>query len=142
MVRAFLKNGHHYTRDYGVNANTLGIEIMRWWEEISTAEGVVNVRFGGPTGIYTLVVLMSWWCKQLKGKPESELVDCLLTLEDIDRAFLSAIHDINSPSPAAPSLNGSPPGGPTVPPTPQPRGCKRSTPGELPSRKRLRSTVT
>ena len=112
---------------------------MLWWEEIKTAGGAINICFGGPTGLCTLVVLMAWWCSLLKDRLDNELVDCLCTLEDIDRAVLSAVCDTDKLPPTAPSPGGSLAGTSTIPPGPRPRGSKRTISGGPSSRKRLRS---
>lgn len=129
VVALFYKNGHRYRKDYGIEAHTLGDQIMQWWSEISPPGGVPSVRFGGPTGIYSLVVSVSWWCTLLKSRPSREHTDCLRTLTDIDRALLEAITK-SSDHPAA-SSSTSPP------PPSQPR--KRTNSGEMPAPKRKRS---
>ena len=108
---------------------------MAWWDEVKSAGAV---RFGGPTGIYTIVVLMSWWCSLLKGRPNNELFDCLRTLDDIDSSILSAIRMATvQPSPA-PTPNGPPLETPAAAPSQRPRGSKRPMPEEPSSRKRSR----
>ena len=109
VLSAFFKNGHNYKKDYGLKVESLGKETMCWWEEIKTTDGATNVRFGGPTGIYVLVVLMSWWCSLLKDQPDDKLTDCLRTLEDIDCVILSALRGTNDQSPIGPSPGGSSP---------------------------------
>ena len=109
---------------------------MRWWEEVKGDGGAVNVRFGGPTGVYNFIVLMSWWCLLLKGQLDNELADYSRTLEDIDHVFLSAVQGENNPPPAAPSLNRTSPEAPTILPAPK-RGSKRTASKEQSSRKRL-----
>ena len=109
---------------------------MAWWEEVKSAGAV---PFCGPTGIYTIVVLMSWWCSLLKGRPNGELSDCLHTLDDIDSSILSAIRMAkDQPSPVT-TPNGLPPKTPAAAPSPQPRGSKRPILEEQLSRKRSRS---
>ena len=128
VLRVFFKHGHNYKRDYGLKAGTFGAEIMNWWGEIKSA----NVCFGGPTGMYTLVVLMSWWCSLLKGRPNDELSDCFRTLDDIDCTILSTIRNMaGQPSPTIPVS--------TVSPTPPLRGTKRTMSDKQSSRKRLRT---
>ena len=128
VLRVFFKHGHKYKRDYELEAGSFGAEIMNWWEEIKSAD----VCFGGPTGMYTLVVLMTWWCSLLKGHPNDKLSDYFRTLDDIDRTILSAIRNMASqPSPAIPAS--------TISPTPPPRGTKRTISDEPSSRKRLRT---
>jgi hypothetical protein len=138
ILSVFFKNGHNYKKNYKLEAKSLGGEIMCWWEEIKISNVTVNVRYGGPTGVYTLVVLVSWWCLLLKGQPDNELVDCLRTIEDIDRVISSAIHNTSNQPPIAPSRAGSP-SSTLTPAAPQPRGSKRVIPEEVSSRKRLRS---
>lgn len=101
---------------------------MGWWSEICPPDGVPNIKFGGPTGIYALVVLMSWWCSLLKNKPDEEHTDCLRTLEDIDRVLQMAIKDIkNQPETLSPT-------------TPLPsQSRKRANTEETTSQKRMRS---
>ncbi|KAF9791998.1 hypothetical protein BJ322DRAFT_1015928 [Thelephora terrestris] len=103
VIRAFHKNRHSYQRDYGVDVYTLGGEIMEWWAEICPPRGP-GVKFGGPTGIYTLIVLMSWWCALLEGKPQKEHADCLRILKDIDRVLLTTINNIKSCPTASTSI--------------------------------------
>jgi len=122
VVSAFYKNGHNYQRDYGVEVHTLGNQIMRWWAVICPPVGVPSIRFAGPTGVCTLVVLMSWWCTRLKAKSNRECADCLRTLKDIDRVLLTAIGDIKNR--------------PTASTLPQPR--KRVNSERLAPRKRRR----
>lgn len=128
VIRLFHKNAHNYKRDYGVEVHTLGHQIMGWWSEICPPDGVPNIKFGGPTGIYALVVLMSWWCSLLKNKPDEEHTDCLRTLEDIDRVLQMAIKDIkNQPETLSPT-------------TPLPsQSRKRANTEETTSQKRMRS---
>lgn len=52
----FYKNGHSYRKDYGLEAETLGADIIAWWDEIKAS----NLYFGGPTGTCGLIVLMTW----------------------------------------------------------------------------------
>ena len=137
VLPVFFKNGHNYTKGYGLEAKSLGADIMRWWEEITTTDGATNICFGGPTGIYNFVVLMSWWSSLLKGRPDDELVDFLRTLEDIDRAISSAVRDTDRPI-TGPSCGGSLET-PTISQACQPRGSKRAIPEETSSRKCLRS---
>lgn len=113
---------------------------MRWWEEIRTTSGETNICFGGPTGVYNLVVLMSWWCLLLKDRPDDELTNCFRTLEDIDRAILSAIRDANNQSPTGSSPSGSSLETPAIPPAHQPRGSKRAISDDETPRKRFRPT--
>jgi hypothetical protein len=131
VLAIFYKYAHDYERDYSLEANTLGGEIMGWWEDVKST----NVRVGGPTGMYNFVVLMSWWCSLLKGRPSGELSDCLHTLEDIDRTILSALHGTTGQPCTMPAPGGSSSNTATIVPTPQPRGTKRATPKEPSSRK-------
>lgn len=135
VVPVFYKNGHKYTKGYGLKADTLGPGIKSWWARIKSA----CMYFGGPTGrIYTLVVLMTWWCSLLadpsQPRDEQAWADCLQTLDDIDHTILSVIH--NTPTSSPPNESSS--GASTVQPT-QPRGSKRASPSEELSRKRLRA---
>jgi len=137
-MRAFFKNGHNYKKDYGLKATTLGADIVQWWDEIRSTGNTANVYSGGPTGIYTIVVLMCWWCTLLKGHPDTELTDCLRILEEIDCAILMAVHNIEN-QPTKSPLDKPSPGMPAVP-LPQARGTKRLVSEEPSSRKRLRHT--
>ena len=128
----FYKNGHNYQKDYGIEARTLGHQIMSWWAEICLA-GVLGVQFGGPTGICTLAVLMSWWCVRLKEKLDEECTDCLRILKDIDKVLLMAIDNIKS-HPATSTLTLPS----TAPPPSQPR--KRVNSEHMSPRKRTRSS--
>ena len=96
--------------DYHLEVNTIGHQIMEWWAEISPSGGVPSIRFGGSTGIYSLVVLMSWWCRLLKDEPDAEHADCLHTLTDIDRVLSATIDEIKNNSPSsAPTLSATTP---------------------------------
>lgn len=95
---------------------------MGWWQEIKSAGAF---KFGGPTGIYNIVVLMSWWCSLLKNQPTTEYSDCIRTLDDIDRAILSVIHITDGPSDPVPTSGGSSQKTSTVTPAEQPRGPRR-----------------
>lgn len=128
----FHKNAHNYRRDYHLKAHTLGRQIMAWWSEISPPGGVPNVKFGGTTGIYSLVVLMSWWCTLLKSEPDAGRVDCLRTLTDVDRALSTAIDEVRSCLTASTSIL------PSATPLPS-RSRKRANTCGLPPRKRKRS---
>lgn len=125
VVQVFYKNAHNYHKNYGVNGKVLGEQIMKWWEEIISPGAASGVRFGGPTGIYSLVVLMTWWCSLLKMKPVEEHTHCISTIVQIDYAFITAIDSIR---------NGC---GSSSPPSSQPR--KRPPPKDTSARKRLRS---
>jgi len=93
---------------------------MEWWSEICPPGGVPSVRFGGPTGIYALVVLLSWWCTLLKGKTDKERADYLQTTVAVNHAFLAAINGIkNHPTTLTPSL--LPPTDPPPPSLPRKR---------------------
>ena len=133
VVGVFHKNGHNYLRDYNAEAHTLGHQIMEWWSEICPPGGIPSVRFGGRTGIYTIVVLMSWWCSLLESKPEEEHVDCLRTLKDVDRVLLTAVNDIKGHPTATSSVIPS-----STPPSSRPR--KRANSGDALPRKRIKST--
>jgi hypothetical protein len=140
-VTTFFKNVHSYKKDYGLEIDTLGADIMGWWEVVKSTGDVV----GGPTGMYTFVVLMSWWCSLLERQPSRDRSDYLRTLEDIDRALLSALHNTTSPPrtpatpPTTPTTPAAPPTTSTTRPAPRPRGTKRASSEESSSRKRLRS---
>jgi len=105
---------------------------MKWWAEICLV-GVSGVQFGGPTGICTLVVLMSWWCVRLKEKPDEEQADCLHILKDIDKVLLTAIDNIKN-HPATSTFTSSS----AAPPPSQPR--KRVNSEHMSPRKRTRSS--
>ena len=115
VIGLFFKNHHNYMKNYELEAKSLSAGIMSWWEELKTTKGGMSTNFGRPTGIYTLIVLMSWWCSLLKGRPDNELVNCLRTIEDVDRAILSAVCSLPPP----------PPGVSTTLPTPKPHGLKK-----------------
>jgi hypothetical protein len=139
VLSMFFKNGHNYTKNYQLEAKSLGAEITCWWEEIKT-----SAHFGGPTGVYTFIVLVSWWSSLLKGRPDDELADCLCILEDADRVILSAIHNASDQPPAVSpptesSLTVSPVPAPLAP---QPRGSKRGIAEGQPPRKCLRPGTT
>lgn len=110
---------------------------MRWWEEIKSAGAI---QFGGPTGIYNIIVLMSWWCSLLKNQPASEHSDCIRILDDIDRSILSATPIITDSSNYTPGPSRSVSEDPTsaVARAHQPRGSKRGMSEDAVSRKRLR----
>ena len=98
VVTRFYKDAHNYSKDYGLEVHTLGRQITTWWSEICPPDEEPKVHFGGPTGISTFVVLLSWWCSQLRGKPNREQASCLSILEDLDRVLLDAINNIKNPS--------------------------------------------
>jgi len=129
VVSAFYKNGHNYRKDYELEAKTLGADIIAWWDEIKAS----NLYFGGPTGTYTLIVLVTWWGLLLKGRPNGDTSDYLRTLDDIDRTILSVVDSRKTPP------GKSTPRMPMVAETPQPRGSKRAASDEGTSRKRLRA---
>lgn len=135
-MHLFFKNGHKYTKDYALEATTLGADITRWWDEITSTDNTKDICFGGPTGIYTLIVLMSWWSTLLKGQPDTRLTDLIRTLEEIDRAICAAVQDARNQSTTS-LPDRSSPGMPAVPPH-QTRGAKRPIPEQPTSRKRLR----
>ena len=106
---------------------------MEWWAEICPPVGP-GVKFGGPTGIYTLTVLMSWWCALLKDKPERERTDCLRILEGVDRVLSTAINDMkNHPTTSTSTLTSSTA---TILPS---RPPKRGNSEDTSQRKRVRS---
>ena len=109
---------------------------MRWWKEVKPA----GVCFGGPTGVYSIIVLMSWWCSLLKGQPDDKLTDFLHVIDDIDQVILSSIQGITG-QPCPTSAPGSPPSEmSTITPDPHPHGSKRTVSKELLPRKHLRHT--
>lgn len=124
VVPKFLKNAHNYRKDYKIEVHTLGHQIMKWWGEICPPGGVPRIQFGGSSGVYTLVVLLSWWCRLLKVRPHGEHADCLRILADVDRVLLAAINEIRDC---------------TAVPTPPSRSQKRPAPTETLPRKRTRS---
>lgn len=136
VVNCFIKYGHKYKRNYELEATTFGTNVTQWWDEIKSTGSAMNLRVGGPTGIHIIVVLMCWWCTLLRDRPETELTDFILVLEDIDRAILAAIQGPGNQPPTA-----SPPDGSRSGTRPQARGVKRTTQEEpsTSTRKRLRS---
>ena len=132
VITAFFKNGHNYRKDYALEARTLGAGTIAWWGEIKAS----NLYFGGPSGMYALIVLMVWWCSLLKNRPSDEAADHIRTLGDIDRTILSVINSRNPPPGESSPMTS------TIAATPRPRGSKRATSEEGPSRKRLRSGRT
>ena len=135
-MRAFFKNGHNYRKDDGLEAITLSADIIQWWDEINSTSNTTNVYFGGPTGISTIVILMSWWCKLLKGQPDANLSDCLRTLEEVDRAILAAVQDVRNRSSTSPPDSSS--SRMPIASPPQTCGAKQLISDEPPSRKQLR----
>jgi len=134
-MRAFFKNGHNYKKDYALKATTLGADIAQWWGEINSTGNTTDVCFGGPTGIYTIIVLMCWWSILLKGQPDAGQTDYLRTLEEIDCAVFAVVRDArNQSTTSLPDRSSS--GTPAVPP-PQTCGAKRLISEEPTSRKRL-----
>ena len=93
VVAVFLKNGHSYKRDYQLKYHSFGSEVSGWWKEISN---LACVGYGGPTGIYTLVVLMAWWSTFLRDHPDSEHANYLAIVGELDHAILAVIAE-NSP---------------------------------------------
>ena len=135
VVRLFHKNGHNYRKDYHLAVRTLGRQVMEWWSELCPPGGVLSIQFGGPTGIYTIVVLLSWWCSMLKPHPENERADCLRTLIDVNRALLAAVNHLKHQVASTPAFS------PTTPPPPsQPR--KRANTTDLSPGNRKRSART
>lgn len=132
VICLFHKNAHNYKKDYSVEVCTLGRQIMKWWRELCPPGEPPKVQFGGPTGICTLIVLLSWWCAPLVTKSGGEQADYLRTLADVDHALLEAIDDIRR-HPATSTPTPLPPAS-----TLKPRKRGNST-GTLP-RKRARST--
>jgi hypothetical protein len=107
VVKVFYRNAHNYDKDYGLEVHTLGRQITTWWTEICPPDGEPKVRFGGPTGISTFVVLLCWWCSQLRNKPNRERDSCLSVLGDVDRVFLEAIDSIKNSSVSVASTSQS-----------------------------------
>ena len=112
MVATFLKNGHCYKRDYHVRADSLGGEISAWWDSIS---GTAHVGFGGPTGIYTMVVLMTWWCSLLRDRSDSDRADCVVLVDKLNLAILEAILRADQSGSGPPSTNSILPASPPPP---------------------------
>ena len=108
VMRLFHKNAHNYQKDYSVEVHTLGRQIVEWWDELCPPGKTPSVRFGGPTGVYSLIVLMSWWCTLLKTRPDNERTDCLCMLTDIDRVLLTTIGNIRSHVTTSASMLSSP----------------------------------
>ena len=96
---------------------------MKWWAEICPPYGS-GVCFAGPTGIYSFVILLTWWCKLLKGKPAGQQQDCLRVLKEVDQALLVAVNNIKNRSAVSISTPSKAP--------------KRSNPEAESSRKRAR----
>ena len=118
---------------------------MEWWAEISPFADVPCIAFGGPTGIYSLVVLLSWWCALLKTRPVEEHTDCLRTLTDIGRDLSRVVTEIRNVNRIIAEAEAEDPVtstsmslSPTSPPPPS-QSRKRANPGEASSRKRARS---
>ena len=106
VIPLFYKHAHNYRRDYNVKVQTLGHQIEGWWSEICSG-ATPSVRFGGPTGIYTVIVLMSWWCTLLKDEPIEQQADCLRTLAHIDCVLLTAINEIKAHLTTSTSLSST-----------------------------------
>jgi hypothetical protein len=130
VIRLFHKNAHNYRKDYRIEVHTLGRQIMKWWSELCPLGKPPKVQFGGPTGMITLVILLSWWCAPLLTRPDEEQADCLRTLKDVDRVLLAAIDDIKRrPAPSTPTPS---------PATSTPQSHKRTNTAEMPPPKRKR----
>jgi hypothetical protein len=110
VIATFLKNGHCYTCDYNIQVESLGHEISAWWNDIS---GTAYIGFGGPTGIYMMVVLISWWCSLLRNQSASDRSTYNLLVEQFNSAILDAIVRANQSGEGASStgdlLLASPP---------------------------------
>ena len=106
---------------------------MEWWTEIRPPGEVPRVQFGGPTGMYSLVVLLSWWCTLLAAKPDKERVECLRVLEDVDRVLVMTLDDLKKNTTTPPSAPPSP-----TTPLPYSQSRKRANVDEFPPRKRKR----
>lgn len=90
MISAFFKSGHKYERSYDLEADSLGREILAWWDEISE-KGFIDV--GGPTGIYTMVVLASWWSKILEDDPHADRTQFSTFVDNFNHAISKAINN-------------------------------------------------
>lgn len=90
---AFFKSGHKYEKNYGLDAGSPCSEVLTWWDEIST-KGCVDT--GGPTGIYTMVVLASWWSQLLEKDPLSDRTEFTTFVNTFNHAILEAIDDHTS----------------------------------------------
>ena len=138
VIHDFYKNGHCYRRNYALDsAHSLGRSILTWWDEISE---VGHVRFGGPCGIYTLVVLTTWWCCLLAGKPKSECADYLSFVQQFNHAILESISPSGQSGASTLPINNSF----TSPPPPSQyvsHLMKRAHPGEPSEVARKRSKV-
>ena len=104
---------------------------MSWWSELCPPGEPPKVRFGGPIGISTLTILLSWWCAELVTRPDGEHVDCLRTLADVDRVLLEVINDIKR----GPTTSNPTPS----PPAPTPQSPEQADSTTMPPRKRKRS---
>lgn len=104
VIATFLKNGHSYKRDYGLEALSLGNDISTWWEDIKST---AHAGYCGTTGIYTLVVLMTWWSTFLGDQPNLERTRYLNIIEELNRAILTALQSAEKSS-AGPSLLAAP----------------------------------
>jgi len=138
VIAIFLKNHHNYKRDYGLEAHSLGSAISKWWREIN---GTAHVGFGGPTSIYTMIVLMSWWCSLLRDLSDAQRADYVVIVEELNRAVTAAIQRAKQPSDTPSSASPSSLNTPTPPPQCGRRRAKCTSPedGPLPSGKRIKS---
>ena len=127
MVATFLKNGHSYGRDYHVEADSLGREISTWWDGVS---GTAHVGFGGPTGVYTMVVLMAWWCSLLKDRSDPDRANYVVLVDKLNRAILEAVPPAGEFGAGSSSTVDV---SPTSPPPPSQYNQKRGRAGELSS---------
>ena len=134
VIGVFIKYGHKYTRDYGLEAGPLGQDISAWWREVAAT---AHAGYGGTTGIYTLIVLMTWWCGLVRDQPESERAKYVSIVEDLNCGVLAALRSTGTPlgSSTTDLL-------PTALPTssqPNKRPTKRAATEDHPSRKRQRT---
>ena len=136
VVGVFIKYGHNYRRSYGLEARSFGQEVSTWWGEISAT---AHAGYGGTTGIYTLIVLMTWWCGLLRKQSDSERAEYVAIVEDLNRAVLDALRSTDkTPGVCSPTTNSLPIASP-VSPQPNNRHAKRASSIDLSSRKRLRT---
>lgn len=131
MIPLFYKNGHNYRKDYGLEAEILGPKVMTWWAEICSEGESSGVQFGGPTGIYSLVVLLTWWCALLKDEPNHKHIDCLVTIANVEVVLRLTVDELESSAIIA-SVT------PTPAPPPSSQLRKRGS-SETPPRKRMRT---
>ena len=134
-VELFLKNGHNYEREYGLEVHSLGREISTWWGEIKAA---VHIGYGGTTGIHILIVLMTWWCKLLRNEPDSERAKYVAIVKEQNRTLLDALHSMDQSQGVRLSATDSLPTALPAAPRPNNRPAKRASFRVASSRKRTR----